>query len=252
MRGPSGNTASDTQTGINIDQTAPTASATAAPASNANGWNNTDVTVSFSGSDSLSGIDFCDADVVLSSEGAGQSASGTCTDKAGNVSDPATASDINIDKTAPSSLWLAALPMAAATTSVSCPAAPTCSASDVLSGLDGACSVSGYSNALGSHTVTASALDKAGNTASASATYTVLAWTLKGFYQPVDMNGVYNPVKGGSTVPLKFEVFAGPTELTDTAVVKSFVSDAGSPARVERRLMRSKLRRRAARAFATI
>ena len=39
-------------------------------------------------------------------------------------------------------------------------------------------------------------------------------WTLKGFYQPVDMNGVWNTVKSGSTVPLKFEVFAGTTELT--------------------------------------
>jgi predicted secreted protein len=29
---------------------------------------------------------------------------------------------------------------------------------------------------------------------------------LKGFYQPVDMNGVYNIVKNGSTVPLKFEI----------------------------------------------
>ena len=52
---------------------------------------------------------------------------------------------------------------------------------------------------------------------------TASAWTLKGFYQPVDMNGVYNVVKGGSTVPLKFEVFAGATELTTTSVVKSFV-----------------------------
>jgi hypothetical protein len=45
---------------------------------------------------------------------------------------------------------------------------------------------------------------------------------LKGFYQPVDMLNTLNIVKGGSTVPLMFEVFAGPTELTDTSVVKSF------------------------------
>ena len=36
------------------------------------------------------------------------------------------------------------------------------------------------------------------------------------------MNGVYNKVKAGSTVPLKFEVFAGPTELTTTAAVQKF------------------------------
>ena len=51
--------------------------------------------------------------------------------------------------------------------------------------------------------------------------YTVLAWTLKGFYAPVDMNGTLNTVKGGSTVPLKFEVFAGASELTDTSAVTS-------------------------------
>jgi YVTN family beta-propeller protein len=90
-----------TVSGINIDKTAPSASASASPGPNANGWNNTDVTVSFDGADGLSGIAACDPDVVLSSEGAGQSASGTCTDLAGNVSAPATASDINIDKTAP-------------------------------------------------------------------------------------------------------------------------------------------------------
>ena len=31
-----------------------------------------------------------------------------------------------------------------------------------------------------------------------------------------------NNARGGSTVPLKFEVFAGPTELTSTGVVKTF------------------------------
>jgi hypothetical protein len=34
---------------------------------------------------------------------------------------------------------------------------------------------------------------------------------------------VLNTVKGGSTVPLKFEVFAGSKELTDVSVVESFV-----------------------------
>jgi hypothetical protein len=104
------------------------------------------------------------------------------------------------------------------------PPAPTCSASDALSGLDGVCSVSGYSGLVGVNTVTASAADLAGNTASVSASYTVLPWTLNGFYQPVDMGDVWNIVKGGSTVPFKFEVFAGATELTDTAVVSSFVA----------------------------
>ncbi len=62
------------------------------------------------------------------------------------------------------------------------------------------------------------------------------AYRLAGFYQPVDMGSVLNTVKSGSTVPFKFEVFDGATELTDTAVVRSFTwtniscADAGAAA----------------------
>jgi YDG domain-containing protein len=47
------------------------------------------------------------------------------------------------------------------------------------------------------------------------------AFRPQGFYNPVDMGAVYNTVKGGSTVPLKFEVFraGGTTELSDTSIV---------------------------------
>ena len=102
------------------------------------------------------------------------------------------------------------------------PAAPTCLANDATSGL-ATCVVTGYSTAAGTHTVKGTATDNAGNSAdSASITYTVANLTLNGFYQPVDMGGVLNSVKGGSTVPMKFEVFAGSTELTATSIVQSF------------------------------
>ncbi len=83
-----------------------------------------------------------------------------------------------------------------------------------------------YSNniAVGTATANASYAGDANHEPSTeSATFQILAWTLKGFYQPVDMNGVLNTVKGGSTVPLKFEVFAGSTELTNTSIVSSLV-----------------------------
>jgi hypothetical protein len=103
------------------------------------------------------------------------------------------------------------------------PEAPTCDASDPTpgSGLDGSCSIAGYSNTVGSHTVTASASDIAGNTGYDSRSYTVNAWTLNGFFKPVDMDGVFNVIKGGQTVPLKFQIFAGSTQLTDTSYVDS-------------------------------
>ena len=55
---------------------------------------------------------------------------------------------------------------------------------------------------------------------------TIGAWTTKGFYAPVDMrdsagNIMVNTVKGGSTVPMKFELFKGATELKDVSAVKS-------------------------------
>ena len=71
-----GGTSSQSVT-IKRDATPPSVSATPSPAPNSNGWNNTDVTVTYTGSDAMSGLDSCEAADVLSSEGAGQNASGT-------------------------------------------------------------------------------------------------------------------------------------------------------------------------------
>ena len=130
--------------------------------------------------------------------------------------------NINVDLTAPANVAFTGGPTNGQTYVFgSVPAAPTgCTASDNLdTSVD--CTVTGYGSAVGTHTLTATATDDAGNPTVKTLSYTVSAWTVKGFYQPVDMNGVYNTVKGGSTVPLKFELFAGTTELTDTANVKS-------------------------------
>jgi hypothetical protein len=100
------------------------------------------------------------------------------------------------------------------------PAGPaTCSAGSYAISAAVGCVVSGYSTAVGPHMVQAAATDKAGNVGYAYIHYIVLAWTISGFYQPVDMGGTVNLVKGGSTVPLKFEVFAGSTELTSVSLL---------------------------------
>jgi hypothetical protein len=220
-----GNTAEDTQTGINIDTTDPLLDGgTAAPLANANGWNNGPVTVNWGCTDTLSGVaPGSPASRIVSTEGANQSATTTCADLAGNMVS-ATKTGINIDLTNPAVSLVGGPADGGSYVFGSVPAAPTCTASDTLSGLDGACSVAGYGSTVGSHTVTASAKDKAGNTVSDSRAYSVTAWTLKGFYQPVDMGNVFNTVKNGSTVPFKFEVFAGNTELTSTSVVSTFTA----------------------------
>jgi len=78
------NSASATVSDINLDKTDPTVTPVASPASaNGNGWYKADVTVKFNGADALSGIANCTADAIFSAEGANQTATGTCTDKAG-------------------------------------------------------------------------------------------------------------------------------------------------------------------------
>lgn len=52
-----------------------------------------------------------------------------------------------------------------------------------------------------------------------NASPTTMPMSIKGFYKPVDMDGVWNTVKGGSTVPLQFEVFDGEDEITDVSVI---------------------------------
>jgi hypothetical protein len=235
--GPLSDNAGNTNPGIDsaafkIDQTAPVvAYKSASPAANANGWNNTNVTATFEATDSLSGMGATDADktatntATTSGEGTNVSVgSPAFTDRAGNIAlaDAATSPDFKIDLTNP----LVSLAGGPANNGSyyfgSVPNSPTCTASDALSLLAGPCTVNGYGTTVGSHTVSASATDNADNTATtASRTYTVLGWTLLGFKSPFDM-GIYNDAKGGSTVPLKFEVFAGPTELTSTSVVDYF------------------------------
>jgi endonuclease G len=201
-----------------IETIAPVANPVQSPIATA-GWNNTDVTVAWNWTDAGgSGIDAasCTTSTVSSSEGNAVVLAATCRDRAGNIG---TASySLMIDKTPPV-VDLTGGPTDGGTYYFGAvPAAPICAASEVLSGLS-SCTVSGYDTAVGQHTVSATATDKAGNVSTASRTYIVLAWTFSGFYQPVNMSGVWNTVKGGSTVPLTFEVFAGPTELTSTSVI---------------------------------
>jgi hypothetical protein len=108
-----GNMASATVSGINIDKTPPNIAPSRTPAANSNGWNNTNVTVSFACADALSGLapGSPPAPSVLASEGVNQQVSGTCFDLAGN-SASAPASGINIDKTPPA---LSGLPVAGCT-----------------------------------------------------------------------------------------------------------------------------------------
>ncbi|MDP5226278.1 MULTISPECIES: PxKF domain-containing protein [Arthrobacter] len=214
----SGGSAGPVTVSLKKDGTAPSVGYTSASGTlGENGWYVSDVTATFTGTDATSGPASATQTATSSGEGSAVVVdSPAFTDNAGNSSAVGAAGQsFKIDKTAPTASFDSTL---GDVYFGYVPAAPSCTSADDLSGPNG-CVVTGYSTALGHHTLTATAKDMAGNTSVTTQDYTVLAWTLKGFYQPVDMNGVLNTVKGGSTVPAKFQVFAGPTELTDPSLL---------------------------------
>jgi sugar lactone lactonase YvrE len=87
---------------VKLDKTPPSASAVVAPDPNPPGWRLAPVTITFTGTDSLSGPAACTGPIILTTAGANQSASGTCTDVAGNVSAPFVVSNLNVYTTTPS------------------------------------------------------------------------------------------------------------------------------------------------------
>jgi hypothetical protein len=106
------------------------------------------------------------------------------------------------------------------------PVAPTCTAVDDQQ-LPVTCTVDGYLATVGAHTLTPMVGDGvAATAASPTISYTVTAtWTLKGFYKPVKVNGVWNTRKGGSTVPFTFKIYeANGVKTKDKSDIASFVA----------------------------
>jgi hypothetical protein len=139
---------------------------------------------------------------------------------------------INIDTTAPTSLaftWPVGTSISDGQQfdfGDSVPTPTVCTADYGVSG-PGGCTVdpsgatNGNGTSSGDFTLKATATDKATNQATLSLTYHVLSWKITGFYQPV---GTWNQIKGGATVPMKFNVYkavAG-TEITDPAQIASY------------------------------
>ena len=173
-----GNTASTLVGNINIDTVAPIIVGARTPLPNANGWNNTDVTVSFTCADALSGLDAagCPAVAVVTTEGAAQSRTGAVADRAGNTAS-IVVSGISVDKTAPTFSNVmnlvvdATMPIGAVVPY----AVPT-----VTDGLTGpivplCAPASGSTFPVGTSSVHCDAEDMAGNMAQASFTVTVLS-----------------------------------------------------------------------------
>lgn len=189
---------------VRIDRTAPGITAAREPAANAAGWNNGAVTVSFACTDSLSGVASCTSPQTAGSQGANQSVTGEAIDNADNHAS-ATVAGISIDTTPPV-VTVTGVTDAAVYIVGSVPVAG-CTTSDALSGVATSAVVSvtgGTTNGVGTFSVSCGgAVDVAGNTGSASASYAV-HYPFNGFVSPVENPPGINESKAGQNVPLKF------------------------------------------------
>ena len=220
-----GGSADEQSVTIKRDATAPVVSlGSVSGTQGENSWYTSPVTQAFNATDATSGLAG-----PVNSQTSGDTeegsnvmlASGPVSDNAGNTNPGISAGPFKIDLSNPTNIQFVGGPAAGGEYFFGdAPAAPTCTADDAVSQLK-SCVVTGYSSAVGTHTMTATATDNAGRTATATRSYTVKPYTLNGFYQPIDMNDTVNTVKNGSTVPVKFELFKGTTELTSTSAVTS-------------------------------
>ena len=160
---------------VKLDKTPPAISATSSPAANAAGWNNTNTTLNFNCTDSVSGIASCPAAVVVSAEGVDQINSANAQDLAGNVTN--TSKIVRVDKTPPTLTVTSPLDGAnvfSTQTSVTGTFSDTLSGAGSITcnGLAAQLSGSGFSCDVsvgtGTSTITVQAADAAGNTVSSA------------------------------------------------------------------------------------
>ncbi|MCP2241834.1 hypothetical protein LX86_000555 [Lentzea aerocolonigenes] len=199
-----GNVGTDAVT-IKLDKTKPTI--TAEVVGGPKPWFTAPVKVHFTCADAGSGIPAtaCPDDVVLSTNGAGQSVTGTVTDRAGN-SQSATVGGLNVDTVAPA---IESVSVADGAVYRFTAPAPACTATDAVSGVDSCVVVVAAAAEPGAWTFTATAKDKAGNTSTRSGRYQVQLYEFGGYLQPINATGPTSVFKAGSTVPVKFQLRDG-------------------------------------------
>jgi CSLREA domain-containing protein len=194
-----GGTSSQSVT-VKRDATAPSITFDSRTAPNSAGWNNTNVIINWSCSDTMSGAVGSSVSQTLMSEGTNQSSTGTCTDNAGNSAQD-TQSGINIDKTAPTlAPTVSPNPVLLNGSATASP-----NASDALSGVVSSSCDSPNTSSVGNKTLNCTATDNAGNSANALANYRV-AYNFTGFFQPIENLPTVNVATAESAIPVKFSL----------------------------------------------
>ncbi len=175
---------------------------------NAGTWTNQTVTIHFTCTDTGTGIASCPADQTFNTDGI-FTANGTATDHANN-SGSTSFGPIKIDKTAPTlASSVSPNPVYLNGTAIA-----TANATDSGSGIATQSCGTLTTNTVGTKTVTCTATDNAGNTATKTVSYKAI-YRFDGFLQPINDTGhtqicgspcAVSIFKGGSTVPVKFQL----------------------------------------------
>jgi hypothetical protein len=157
---------------FDLDGTAP--SITATPSRQpTRGWYNADVAVRFTCTDATSGVAVCPAPATLTGEGAGLTLRATAKDYAGNVQ--TLSFTASIDRTPPAISWNGNAGRYTVDQTVNI----TCAVADALSGVASSkCGIAiagAYAFPLGTTTLTGTAADIAGNSRTATTSFTVVA-----------------------------------------------------------------------------
>jgi hypothetical protein len=166
-RDEAGNESASIPFTLRYDETPPQASATPSRGADVNGWYNHALTVSFTGSDLTSGLDFCAAPRSYTGpDSASASVTGSCRDRAGN--DAQRSFVLRYDSTAPQVI---ATPSRAANANgwYNAPLSVDFSGTDATAGIDSCSASQSYSGPdNGSARVDGTCMDRAGNVGSRS------------------------------------------------------------------------------------
>jgi hypothetical protein len=220
---------------IKRDATPPMIVGSRTPAPNAAGWSNTNVTVSFMCTDSLSGVapgyPTGGTTLTANTPAAGVTVAGACADLAGNGSGT-NVGPIKIDKTPPTITITA--PANGGTYLLNAAVASKFSCADALSGISTcvgtvASGTNFSTSTVGTKNFTVTATDAAGNQAQVTNTYTV-GYGFIGFLSPLTTAGTVvaptfsGTVNQGSAVPLKWELLDSSGVISSLSTVTSIIA----------------------------
>ncbi|GEM_PF-3174744 len=218
-----GNTESQKSSEIKIDKTPPALTTQVLPQANESGWNNTDVTVNFTGSDGISGIASVSQPVAVTIEGANQYVGGEAVDLAGNKSSSSVV--LNIDKISPDAVIT--VPENEVEYILNSSATVLWLVADGLSGINSSTGTIASGGVLdtataGTKTFSVVATDKAGNKTEISRTYYV-RYSYGGVLAPINQDGS-SIFKLGRVIPIKFQLKDAQGKYISTAIAKLYLS----------------------------